>query len=276
MSDGTIVIAAPNGARRTKADHPNLPMTAAEIAAEAVRCRDAGASVLHLHVRDADGVHSLDPDLYRQATDAVRDAVGETLVIQPTTEAVGRYSANEQMATIRALEPEAVSLALREILPDGADDTAARAFFAWMKTQRIWAQIILYDTADIDRFIALHATGLFAVSRPSLLLVLGRYAEGQRSEPSDLDPMLDALAPVRTGVNWTVCAFGPRENACMAHSIGAGGDVRVGFENNLYLPGGGMADHTADLVALAAEAARTAGRPPRGAAAVRDLVADWF
>ena len=67
-----VVMVAPNGARRTKADHPNLPLIPAEIAREAERCAAAGASVLHLHVRDEDGRHSLDPRLYLAAIDAVR------------------------------------------------------------------------------------------------------------------------------------------------------------------------------------------------------------
>ena len=86
-----LVMVAPNGARRTKADHPHLPITPADIAAEAGRCRDAGATIFHLHVRDQNDAHSLDPDRYRAAIDAVRAAVGESLVIQVTTEAVGRY-----------------------------------------------------------------------------------------------------------------------------------------------------------------------------------------
>ncbi|MGH6903418.1 MAG: 3-keto-5-aminohexanoate cleavage protein [Geminicoccaceae bacterium] len=58
-----VVTVAPNGARRTKTDHPDLPITPAEIARDAAWCADAGASVLHLHVRAGDGRHSLDPDL---------------------------------------------------------------------------------------------------------------------------------------------------------------------------------------------------------------------
>jgi uncharacterized protein (DUF849 family) len=272
---GTIVIAAPNGARRTKVDHPNLPMTADETAAEARRCRDAGASVLHLHVRDADGGHSLDVGRYREAIAAVRDAVGDDMVIQATTEAVGMYSAEEQIRMVRSLKPEAISVAVREIVPDAADEAGARDFFGWLMDAEVWAQLILYDPADIERFIALHEAGLFAVSKPSVLLVLGRYTVGQRSEPSDIDPMLAALSPIRDDVSWSVCAFGAQENACMRHALGEGGHVRVGFENNLLLPDGERADYTADLVRLAADAARDAGRPPLDAAAVRALVKGW-
>jgi 3-keto-5-aminohexanoate cleavage enzyme len=56
-----VVIVAPTGARRSKADHAGLPITPDEIAAEAARCCAAGATVLHLHVRDEDGAHTLDP-----------------------------------------------------------------------------------------------------------------------------------------------------------------------------------------------------------------------
>ncbi len=273
---GAIVMAAPNGARRGKADHPNLPVAIAEIAAEAERCRDAGAAVLHLHVRDGEGGHSLDAGIYRDAISAVRDRVGDDLVIQATSEAVGIYSAEEQMAMLRALKPEAASIGLREILPEGTDEAPVRDFFAWAKDARIWGQIILYDTADIGRFIALHETGLFAVATPSVLLVLGRYTAGQRSDPSDLDPMLQALRPVRDAVSWSVCAFGAKENACMRHALEEGGHVRVGFENNILRPDGSTAEFTADLVRLVAETARKAGRPPLDGAGVRALVAGWF
>lgn len=273
---GAFVMAAPNGARRTKADHPALPMTAAELAEEARRCRDAGAAALHVHVRDSAGLHTLDADLYREAIDAVRDAVGEDLVLQITTEAVGRFTPEEQMASVRAVRPEAVSVALREILPRAEIDEPVRDFFAWMHEERIWVQIILYDEADVSRFVELHDTGLFAARHPSAILVLGRYTAGQRSRPEDLDVLLDALAPERPTIPWAVCAFGPLENACVARAFAEGGHGRVGFENNLYLPDGTLAPHTSDLVRLAVEAARDAGRVPMDAAQLRRDMAAWL
>jgi uncharacterized protein (DUF849 family) len=81
---------APNGARKTKADHPALPIGPAELAATAAACRDAGAAAIHLHVRDEAGGHSLDAGRYREATAEVRAAIGEAMIVQITTEAVGR------------------------------------------------------------------------------------------------------------------------------------------------------------------------------------------
>ena len=87
-----VIAVAPNGARRGKADHPRLPLTLDEIAHEAARCREAGAAMLHLHVRDAEGRHVLDAGLYRETIAAVRCAAGADFLIQITTEAVGRYA----------------------------------------------------------------------------------------------------------------------------------------------------------------------------------------
>src|SRR5687768_3548625 len=79
---------APNGGRKTKADHPALPLTARELAETAARCRDAGATMMHVHVRDRDGKHLLDADAYRTALDAIRSEVDEALVLQITSEAL--------------------------------------------------------------------------------------------------------------------------------------------------------------------------------------------
>ncbi|MGI9201132.1 MAG: 3-keto-5-aminohexanoate cleavage protein, partial [Woeseiaceae bacterium] len=111
--DKVIVMAAPNGARRDHADHKALPITAQESADDAAALLESGVSVLHLHVRDDEGAHSLDADRYQDAIAAVRKRVGDDLVIQVTTEAVGKYSSEQQIDLVRALRPEAVSLALR-------------------------------------------------------------------------------------------------------------------------------------------------------------------
>jgi len=87
-------------------------MTTEEIAREAQRCAGAGASVLHVHVRADNGSHSLDAGRYCAAIQAVQTALGERIVIQITTEAVGRFGPAEQMAVVRELHPEAVSLAV--------------------------------------------------------------------------------------------------------------------------------------------------------------------
>ena len=252
-----VVMVAPNGARRTKADHANLPITPAEIAREAERCCAAGATILHVHVRDATGRHSLDPDLYRAAIDAVRESLGERMVVQVTTEAVGRYSPAEQMAAVRALHPEAVSIALAELMPDDDAIDEAAGFLDWLRRERIAPQYILYAPDEVARFHELRGRGVIPQRRPFTLFVLGRYAERTQAQPRDLLPFLvahDSECP------WSVCAFGPREAACVLIAAGLGGHVRVGFENNLWLADGGLAASNAQLVEQISAGAKLLGR----------------
>lgn len=264
-----ILAVAPNGARKTKADHPALPMTPEEIARTATDCQAAGAALLHLHVRDAEGRHTLDVAAYQAAIAAVREAVGEALVIQVTSEAVGRYAPAEQMAMVRALAPEAVSLAVREIIPDAAAEAAAAEFLCWLSEAGILAQFILYSAEDLARFDELIARGIVPGPRQSVLFVLGRYTEGQVSTPSDLVPFLAANA---AGHLWSLCAFGPQETACALAAAAFGGHARVGFENNLQLADGRQAPDNAALVAAVAEGARCLGRPLADAARAREMM----
>ena len=261
---------APNGARKTKADHPALPITPAELAATAAACAEAGAAMIHLHVRDADQRHSLDVEAYRDAIDAVRAAVGEDLVIQATSEAVGRYTPDDQMAMVRALRPEAVSLAVRELIPDAGREAAAAAFLAWLDDAGILAQFIVYSPDDLARFDDLMARGVIPGERRFLLFVLGRYSADQQSSPDDLLPF---LAANERGHPWAVCAFGRQETACAVTAGGLGGHARIGFENNLRLPDGGLAPDNAALVAAAARGMAAIGRPLASAAAARSLMA---
>lgn len=263
MSAALVIAVAPNGARRVKADHPAIPLTPREIAATAATCADAGATVLHLHVRDDAGRHSLDVERYRAAAAAVRDGAGDRLVIQATTEAVGIYSAHEQMAMVRALRPEAVSLAIREL---AVDDAEAADFFAWVDRAGIAPQYILYDTADRDRLVALQARGIVPQAAPNALFVLGRYTAGQQSDPRALLPF---LAGWPADWPWSLCAFGAAEAACVAAAAALGGHARVGFENNMTLPDGRVASGNEALVANLAAVAARIGRPLATAAQAR-------
>ena len=259
---------APNGARRTRRDHPALPLTPDELATCARTICSAGASMIHVHVRDGDGGHTLDVGRYRDAIAAIRDAVDDDLVIQVTTEACGLYAPAEQMAMVRELKPEAVSVALGEICP--GDDTLedAAAFYAWLCSEGVMAQHILYSAADVQRFELLRADGVIPDARPFVLFVLGRYASNLTGEVAELRAFANAAAD---DTNWAVCCFGATEQAAAAASAESGGHARVGFENNLLLPDGSVADDNAALVELAVAAGRAAGRAPATAADVRRM-----
>ena len=269
------IAVAPNGARKTHADHPALPITPDELAACARQCVDAGAAMLHLHVRRPDGTHSLEPEDYRPAIAAVQRTVGDALVIQITTEAVGIYTPEQQMASVRALQPEAISAALRELAPDAAHEVEAARFFGELAAARTAIQYILYSADDVVRYRDLRARGVLPDTPHWVLFVLGRYSAGQRSDPSDLLPFLQAWAEggdITANVPWAMCAFGPREAECALSAALLGGHARLGFENNMALPDGSTAPDNAALVTNLRRHLDALHRPVASAAELRS----WF
>lgn len=269
LADSPVIITvAPNGAYKKAADHPAVPLTADALAREARACLDAGAAMMHMHVRKPDGSHLLDAEAYRDALAAVSRAVGNELLVQVTSEAAGVYRAAEQIALVRELQPEAVSIGLREIAVPDVPETELAAFLAWLAQRRIMTQIILYDEADVRRWLSLRARGLVPPGAWSVLFVLGRYSAGQTSSAYDLLPFLAAYDHC---LPWAICAFGPEENACVTTAAAFGGHMRVGFENNLKLRDGAIAPDNAALVRQAAEGARALGRPLATAADARRI-----
>lgn len=264
-----IVMSAPNGARRNKHDHPELPITSEEIATCAEQVADAGAPIIHLHVRDEHGEHSLDPDRYRAAIAAVTERVGDGLIIQVTTEACGMYTADEQMAVVRELKPEAVSLALKELCPDSISEPVAAEFFAWLQAENVIPQYILYTPEEVTRFEDLRNRGVIPDDWPFVLLVLGRYSDSLTGDPELLSRTVEGL---KQDVSWMVCCFGSTENDAVTEAAKMHGHARVGFENNLVLPDGETAPDNAALVRLATKCGVNAGRRIASAEDVRQML----
>lgn len=187
---GLAIMVAPNGARKGHAEHPNLPITIDAIVREAVACHAAGAQAIHMHVRDDEGRHSLDAARYVAATEAVRQAAGSDLIVQITTEAVGLYKPHEQIAVVRAVQPEAVSIATKELIPDPSTEAAAADLYHWAYQQRIAVQHIVYAADELAHLLDLIARGVVPGQHHSLIFPLGRYATGQESDPAELVPFI--------------------------------------------------------------------------------------
>lgn len=268
MHTPLIVTVAPNGAYKTKEQHATVPLTAIELAQTAKDCLDAGAAMIHMHVRRPDGRHLLETQAYLDATAAVRKAVGQELVVQITTEAAQVYQPYEQMQVAREVAPEAISVGLREILKPQVPEADIQSFFTWLKERNVMTQVILYDTADVQAWQRLRASGVIPENKWFLLFVLGRYSVGQTSSATDLLPF---LAAHDNAYPWAMCAFGAEENACAIAAASLGGHARVGFENNLFLKDGAQAPDNAALVAQVAQGAAALARPLASAQDVRSL-----
>lgn len=245
-NDPFIVISAPNGARLQHSDHPAIPLSSKELGVEAEMLVEAGVSVLHMHVRDSDGKHSLDSDRYRDAIKAVKEAVRDNIIIQVTTEAIGQYNRHEQMALVRSLRPEAVSLALRELCPDEDALSEASDFFCECSRNGVWPQYILYTSEEVTRFEAYRKQGVFGDDAPFALFVLGRYSDNLVGDPSELDAFIAATEG--SHIPWAVCCFGNTEAQAVGQAYSKGGHARIGFENNMTLPDGSLAASNSALI----------------------------
>lgn len=254
------IMCAPNGGRLQKSDHPKIPITPTELAETAENCLLAGASAFHFHVRDEQGAHSLDARRYRDATDAIRARVGNTMHLQVTTEAQGRFSPEDQISLVESLVPEGVSLALREILPMGRDNSPwqsrIRDFFSWMDQSAVTYQLILYSPDELERLAQLRDVGIVPSTPLSLLFVLGAYNPPTQATPADLVPFLANKDPLDS---WWIAAFGPHEGRCALTAAFLGGHIRIGFENNFNLLSGVRAPDNASLVQDIASALANAG-----------------
>jgi len=255
---------APNGARRLKADHPRLPLTADELGAEARACREVGASAIHVHVRDGNQRHSLDATLYRDAITSIRRAC-PNIVIQTTTESAGIFQLDQQIASVEALRPSYLSFSIAELTAQG--EARAERFLAWAADVQIAIQFILYSDADVSLLAHLHrAKRLHLSGLPRVLLVAGRYSATQDSDVADFDALYATLRA--NGLHeesvWMTCAFGRGEMACLERTIELGGHTRVGFENAIVDNSGRLARDNAERVAMVAHLAACHGRTLAG------------
>lgn len=176
------------------------------------------------------------------------------------------------MRPLNSVQPEAASLALRELVPDASEEQAFSDLLGWMKRESVVPQIILYDVSDAVRLAEFQTRGLIPFARLPVLYVLGRYTAGQTSSPSDLLPFLAPDAP--TFAHWSLCAFGAQETACVTAGALLGGHIRVGFENNELLPNGARAKGNQDLVAAARGAIEAVGLKAATADALRAATAE--
>ena len=248
-----FIAVAPNGARHNKDDHPGVPISPRELADTAVSCADAGAAMIHLHVRDKNGKHSLEPEHYRPAIREIREAVGDAMLIQVTSEAAGVYAPEEQIRLIGELAPGGVSVSIREIFADHAD-TAAR-FLESLRQQGALVQYILYDREDVRWYRRLVAAGAIPDCRHLVLFVLGRYSHADTT-PENLQ---DCVVELGSATPWMACAFGPHSFDVLTEAISCGGHIRIGFENGWSLPDGSVAADNATLVRMMAARIRDSG-----------------
>jgi 3-keto-5-aminohexanoate cleavage enzyme len=267
--DTVVITAAIVGAEVTRAQNPHVPYTAEEIAEEARRCADAGAAVVHLHVRTDDGRASQDAARFRAAVEAIRARTD--LVVQVSTggavgmaleERLGGLEARPEMATLICGSINFGDEVFENSLPD-MREVARR-----IRTAGAQPELELYELGHLDNALLLERAELIA--HPFWVqLVLGvPGALGARERV--LRFFVGELPP---GAHWGVAAVGRHQAPMLALALELGGHVRVGLEDNIYLERGVLAQGSAPFVERIARQARERGRSVASAHEVRAALA---
>lgn len=263
-----ILTAAIVGAEVTRETTPHLPITAREIADEAARCRDAGAAIVHLHVRDEDGRPSQAMPLFAEAIAAIR-AKTDVVVQVSTGGAVGMTL--EERAQPLACRPEMATLNCGtlnfgdEVFVNSRSDI--RELARRIRVAGSVPELECYEVGHLDQAVALVAEGL--VDAPlHIQFVLG--VPGGIGAREQVVRFLAAEVPA--GASWGVAAVGRHQRPMTELALRLGGHARVGLEDNVYLDKGVLAEGSAPLVERAASYARSIGRQPVDPARARALL----
>ncbi len=262
-----VVTAAIVGAELTREKTPHLPITPEEIAAEAKRCHDAGAAVIHLHVRDEQGQSTQQAKYFQAAVDAIRACCD--VVVQVSTGGAVGMSDDERLGAL-ASKPEMATLNCGTI--NFGEDVFVNAmptirhFAKRIVAEGIVPEIELYELGHLETAMRLLDEGLIAEPL-HVQWVLG--IPGAMPARAEILRFAVSLLPKRC--TWSVAAVGRFEMPMAKLAAENGGFIRVGLEDNIYLRKGELAQGSAPLVEEAVKLALSAGRKPVSAGRARHI-----
>ncbi|MCA1960577.1 MAG: 3-keto-5-aminohexanoate cleavage protein [Desulfomonile sp.] len=292
-----IVTAAITGAIHTPSMSPYLPITPDQIADEAVRAWEAGATVAHIHVRDPEtGRPSPDVSLYREVAEKVKSRCDIILCI--TTGGGLGMTTQQRVAAVAQLKPELASLNFgslnfalfhalevykefkypweREYLAMTDDFIFPNTFKTMKEAAEIFYQnqtqpeLEVYDLGMLNNVDFMLSRG--HLRRPIYIQFVMGILGGMAATPENLVYMYKTAKDLFGEFNWSVCAAGKYQFNMCTMALILGGNVRVGLEDNLYLERGVRAKSNAEQVAKIIRIARELGLEPATPAEGREIL----
>jgi 3-keto-5-aminohexanoate cleavage enzyme len=269
IEDPVIITCAISGVLANRQQCPAIPYTPQEYAQEAARAAAEGAAMIHIHARKPDGQPSFEVEDYEAIAQAIRQAAPE-LIINFSTGAVG-VPVPKRLAYLRACRPEVAALNMGSM--NYAKYSSRRREFVFemvfanpfaeirelleaMGELQIKPEHECFDIGHVASIPPLQELGLVG-ERPHVNLIFGVLG-GIPASARNLEAMVDNLPE---GAHWSVIAISRHQWLMVAAALAAGGSVRVGLEDNLYLPDGQMARSNGDLIAQARRMTEAVGRP---------------
>ena len=253
-----IITAAICGAEVAKENNPAVPYTVSEIVSEAKSAYDAGASIIHLHVREDDGTPTQSKERFQLCIDEILKECPDVIIQPSTGGAVGMTDLERLQSTEVTPTPEFATLDCGTLNFGGDDifintDNTIFNFAKIMKERGIKPELEVFDKGMIDIALKVDRKGLL-VHPLHFDFVLGVQ---MTATVRDLAFMVGSIP---AGSTWTVAGIGRHEFEMAAAGIVMGGHVRVGFEDNLYLDKGVLAKNNGELVEKVVKLATLLGR----------------
>ena len=283
--DRCVITCAVSGAVANKNQCEGIPYTPEEYAKEVRRARDAGASMVHIHAREPNGTPTVKPEHYRAITQAIL-AESPDIIINYSTGAVGIPMA-ERVGHIVELTPEIGALNMGSM--NYAKYSPKRKGFVFnfvfenhfddiifllerMNEAGVKPECECFDVGHVESVAPLVDLGV--ITPPIQFSLIHGVLGGIQATARNLSHMASV---VPDGSTWGVIAISRDQWMMVGASASLGGNVRVGFEDNFYLPSGDMASSNGELVEAAAQIVRLQGREvaePSDARALLSLPAD--
>ena len=235
-----IITAAICGAEVTKKHNPAVPYTVEEMVREAKSAFEAGAAVIHVHVREDDGTPTQDRERFRVVLDAIKEACPGVILIPSTGGAVG-MTAEERLQPTE-LFPEMATLDC------GTCNFGDDVFTNDMPTMRAFG--------NLDTVVNMANKGEVPGAPMQFNFVLGVSG----CTPATVGNLDYLVKQIPAGSTWTVTGVGRGAWPMVAAGIVMGGNVRVGFEDNIYLEKGHKAASNGELVEKVVRLAKELGR----------------
>jgi 3-keto-5-aminohexanoate cleavage enzyme len=280
LDDPVIITCSISGALANREQCPAIPYTPEEYAAEAKRIVDEGGSMIHIHARTPDGTPSYEIEDFRAITEAIKDAVDD-VVINYSTGALG-VPVEKRIAYLRELRPDVAALNMGSM--NYAKYSSRRKEFVFATVfQNPFSEIIefLNVMSELDIKPEHECFDLGHVGSLPVLVDMGVLKEplhvscvmgivgGVPPTARNLAAMADN---VPAGSHWGVIGISRAQWMLVGAALTLGGSVRVGLEDNFYLPDGSMARSNGDLIAKAREMTENAGRRPATVAEAREIL----
>jgi 3-keto-5-aminohexanoate cleavage enzyme len=284
FEDPCIVTCSISGAVANRDQCPAIPYTPEEYAAEAKRAVDEGCSMIHIHARTPEGIPSFEVEDFRAITEAILESVDDAMV-NYSTGAIG-VPVEKRIAYLRELRPDVAALNMSSMnyakysskrkdfvfkaVFENSFDTIIE-FLTAMNELGIRPEHECFDSGHVANLDPLIDMGL--LSEPLQIDCVMGVDGGIRPNPRNLAHMADQIPGGAEGPNnWGVIGIGRDQWRLVATAAALGGNVRVGLEDNFYLPDGEMARSNGDLIAKARQMVEDVGRRPATVDEARGLL----